>query len=353
MDNYGRLGYVFFHQGTTSEETLRAKQSFEAYAKGHGVKIRQYHTDNGRFTDKAFQTSCEEPYQSLSFCGVNAHFQNGIAEKKIRDLQDTARTMLLHTQRRWPDAINAHLWPYAMRMASVIHNNSPLNDKKVSPIELFSNSTILPQVKQFHHFGCPTYVLDSALQAGNKIRKWKERARVGIYLGSSPQHAKSVALILSLTSGNVSPQFYCSFDDMFETTTGNQAKLMPRSQWQEKAHFKRMREQEKEEKQIEEELFTLPPQVEHQELVYQQQNTPPIENQFEPSIVVQPEATSTETETAIQPEQQPEESNLRRSTRERRAPARMADYVRHDNIAFEAIAELHSPETEWEGVIHS
>jgi hypothetical protein len=25
--------------------------------------------------------------QTISFCGVNAHFQNGVAEKIIRDLQ--------------------------------------------------------------------------------------------------------------------------------------------------------------------------------------------------------------------------------------------------------------------------
>ena len=153
----------------TSEETLQAKLAFKAYAKSHGVKIQQYHADNGRFTDKAFRNSCEERNKSLSFCRVNAHFQNGIAEKKIRDLQDAARTMLLHAQRRWSDAINAHLWSYAMRMANDIHNNSPLRDKKTSPIELFSASNILPQLKHFHHFGCPVYVLDSALQTGKKI----------------------------------------------------------------------------------------------------------------------------------------------------------------------------------------
>ena len=29
--------------------------------------------------------------EKMSYCGVNVHFQNGIAEKRIRDLQEHAR----------------------------------------------------------------------------------------------------------------------------------------------------------------------------------------------------------------------------------------------------------------------
>jgi len=55
----------------------------------------------------------QQANQELTFCRVNAHFRNGVAEKRIRDLQDAARTMLLHAQRRWPQAITIYLWPYA------------------------------------------------------------------------------------------------------------------------------------------------------------------------------------------------------------------------------------------------
>jgi hypothetical protein len=53
--------------------------------------------------------SIEDKGQTISFCGVGAHHQNGIAEKRIGDLQRRATTLLLHAQRRWPDAINTHL----------------------------------------------------------------------------------------------------------------------------------------------------------------------------------------------------------------------------------------------------
>jgi hypothetical protein len=36
---------------------------------------------------------------------------------------------------------------------------------------------------------------------------------------------------------NVSPQFQCAYDDLFESTTGTQARSLPKSRWQEKCGF--------------------------------------------------------------------------------------------------------------------
>ena len=58
----------------------------------------------------------EEKEQTISFSGVGAHYQNGIAEKRIGNLQRRATTLLLHAQRRWPDAINSHQRTYAIRL---------------------------------------------------------------------------------------------------------------------------------------------------------------------------------------------------------------------------------------------
>ena len=74
----------------TSEETLKSKLAFEKYALSHGVHIKHYHADNGRFKDTLFTTDIEEKGQTISYCGVGAHHQNGIAEKRIGDLQRTA-----------------------------------------------------------------------------------------------------------------------------------------------------------------------------------------------------------------------------------------------------------------------
>ena len=80
----------------TSQETVEAKIAFESYAREHGVNIQHYHADNGRFADKEFVSHVTRSGQSISYCGVNAHWQNGRAEKRIRDLQDRVRVQLLH-----------------------------------------------------------------------------------------------------------------------------------------------------------------------------------------------------------------------------------------------------------------
>ena len=170
--------------------------------------------------------------QTISFCGVNAHFQNGVAEKRIRDLTDNARTMLIHAHRCWPEAISAHLWPYAIRMANDVRNATPNAKESIAPLEKFSGTTLRAKLSDFHPFGCPAYVLDSTLQSGKKIPKWKERRRVGIYIGHSPAHARSVSLILSLTTGLASPQFHVTHDDDFETVRKNRT---PSSRWQQLA----------------------------------------------------------------------------------------------------------------------
>ena len=74
-----------------------------------------------------------------------------------------------------------------------------------------------PKLKHFHNFGCPTYILDNSLASGKSIPKWKSRSRLGVYLGPSPNHAKTVSLVLNPRTGHVSPQFHIKHDDFFET----------------------------------------------------------------------------------------------------------------------------------------
>jgi hypothetical protein len=110
--------------------------------------------------------------QTISFCGVGVHHQNGIAEKRIGDLQRRATAMLLHAQRRCPDAINTHLWTYAVRAANDSKNYSPTNEYNTCPMSRFCNTISLPSIYNQHHFGCPTYVLKKG------IAGWKENKEV-------------------------------------------------------------------------------------------------------------------------------------------------------------------------------
>jgi hypothetical protein len=95
----------------------------------------------------------------ISYCGVNAHFQNGRAEKKIRDLQDLSCTSLLYTIQKWPKVVNINLWLYEMRYSNDVTNIIPRKNKELSLIEKFSGIENKIPLRRFHHFGCPTYVL--------------------------------------------------------------------------------------------------------------------------------------------------------------------------------------------------
>jgi hypothetical protein len=79
------LGYKYIHlmSHLSSEETIAAMIAVEQHASNLGITILHYHADNGRFHDNAFCAACKQGGQRLTFCGVNAHFQNGRAEKAI------------------------------------------------------------------------------------------------------------------------------------------------------------------------------------------------------------------------------------------------------------------------------
>ncbi len=70
---------------------------------------------------------------------MNAHFQNGIAERAIQDLSESARKQLLHARVRWPAAVHFALWPYALRNAALLYNSLPVLEDGTSRLELFSS----------------------------------------------------------------------------------------------------------------------------------------------------------------------------------------------------------------------
>jgi hypothetical protein len=217
VDHYSRQGYVHLQESLNASDTLRAKEAFKRYCESFGIKVRQYHADNGQFAENLFIEDSRQQGQTITYCRVNAHFQNGIAEKRIRDLQDAACTMMLHASARWPQAMSPHLWPYALRMANDIKNVSPTRKDGKSAVNVFLGADDKSHLRHFCPMGCPVYVLHNSLQVRQQISKCHKRARVGLYLGHSPAHARSMALVLNLVTSLVSPQFHVKFDDFFDT----------------------------------------------------------------------------------------------------------------------------------------
>ena len=125
VDHTSDFRYVNMHYDLTTDKTINAKHAFEHLAEQHGVRILHYHCDNGRFTDEAFVDDIRMAHQTITFCGVGAHHQNGVAERRIRDITENARTSLLHTAHRWPKAIAANLWPQAIKHVVNMRNSLP------------------------------------------------------------------------------------------------------------------------------------------------------------------------------------------------------------------------------------
>jgi hypothetical protein len=120
-------------------------------------------------------------------------------------------------------------------MANKAINNTPnfKDEARETPVVIFAKSNVTANPKHWKPFGCPVYILDNQLQSGKPFHKWRKRSKIGIYLGKSPQHGQSVALVLRHETGLVSPQFHVAFDPTFHTVKDISAK----SQWQVRAGF--------------------------------------------------------------------------------------------------------------------
>lgn len=163
------------------------------------------------------EAEIEDKKQSLTFCGVGSHHQNGRAENRIKITCEPARSMLMHYMDRWREVIAQALWPHAVSLAVNVRNKSKLDTNGLSALDKISTVKHSINVKDDHAFGYPECVLQASLQDHKSIPRWDERTRVGARVSRSKQHASNVALILNLQTGHISPQFHAMFDDDFET----------------------------------------------------------------------------------------------------------------------------------------
>ncbi len=111
-------------------------------------------------------------------------------------------------------------WPFAFKAAAKRHNLLSLDGQGQTPLSLLHDVPVehIP-VKTFHTLFCPVYMLDSRSQSagGPSPPKWEPRSGIGVYLGHSPFHAGSVALVFNPKTGQVLPQYHVVFDDTFST----------------------------------------------------------------------------------------------------------------------------------------
>jgi hypothetical protein len=200
-------------------ETLKGKHSFDCFFKQLNVMIKHYHADNAPFGANEFKSDIANQDQEITFSGVGANHQNGVAERSIRIFTQWARAMLIHSILHWPEVADLKLWPFAIDHAIFLWNNMPYSDTLLAPIEVFTSTKFQnhKQLGRCHVWGSPVFVLDPALQESKKIPKWNTRSRLGIYLGNSRVQSSTVARVLNLRTGYITAQYHTVSDDLFST----------------------------------------------------------------------------------------------------------------------------------------
>ena len=97
VNHCSRLSCVHVHETTSAEDAITDKRAFEQRARERGVTTKHHHADNGIFKSAAFLKEVTKHQQTIPFCGVDAHHQNGIAEHRIRVLSDTEKDVCVNT----------------------------------------------------------------------------------------------------------------------------------------------------------------------------------------------------------------------------------------------------------------
>jgi hypothetical protein len=146
IDHASRFIFVKCHFSTSGSEAVEGKTIFEQLAASNGVKVKAYRADNGIMACHEYVNHVKINQQNITYCGVNSHEQNGIAERGICTLCDRARTMLIRAMEHWPDVVTLDLWPFALCMAADIHN-ATTGPTGLSPEEIFMQQKSRPAVR--------------------------------------------------------------------------------------------------------------------------------------------------------------------------------------------------------------
>ena len=129
-----------------------------------------------------------------------------------------AKTLLLQSKRHCPSLIRKVLCPFASNTEVHFHSILDLDENGLSPIELVSGMKDDFDLKDFHKYGFSVLVLDYRNQSGiGGTLKWDPNSRPGVHLRPSLLHDVSIALVLNLKTGHISPQFHLTFDDELST----------------------------------------------------------------------------------------------------------------------------------------
>ena len=78
----------------------------------------------------------------MTYSGVGAHEQNGVAKRGIPTVVNFTRTMILHQALLWPEHFDMRLWPFALSHAAYLWNILPNAMHGLTPTEIYTGSKV-------------------------------------------------------------------------------------------------------------------------------------------------------------------------------------------------------------------
>lgn len=91
--------------------TIAAKDAFKRMAVSNNIQMYHYHYDHGLFDTDALKLSIYTSEQTIYFCGVNVHHQNGKHERYIGEITTCTCISLIYTSHQGHATTHASIWP--------------------------------------------------------------------------------------------------------------------------------------------------------------------------------------------------------------------------------------------------
>nr|GEU62433.1 retrovirus-related Pol polyprotein from transposon TNT 1-94 [Tanacetum cinerariifolium] len=168
------------------------------------VKVKHIKIDNGtEFRNFELECFCEEKRISQNFSSPYTPKQNGVAERKKKNLIEAARTMLNGF------ILSKQFWTEEVRIACYTHNGSIIvkrHDK--DPYEIFRER--FPDINYFHVFGCPVFIQNHKDHLG----KFDAKVDDGYFLGYS--FVSKAFRVFKTKRQQVKETYHVTFDESME-----------------------------------------------------------------------------------------------------------------------------------------
>ena len=76
----------------------------------------------------------------MNYSSVGVHAQNGVAERSIPTVVNSARTMMLNQGLLWPGKYDMRLWPFALYHDAYLWNILPNGFHGLAPLEIYTGT---------------------------------------------------------------------------------------------------------------------------------------------------------------------------------------------------------------------